>query len=299
MKLILVLLLVCNGITSAQTIQRSVMGSGGGISTNGTNSLRGTISQTAIGRTTQSPTFQSVGFWYSASQIIRSSGFGSLITIPSVEVQVGETVRIPLLLQLSSHLLETSAKTFTAKITFNASILEPKGNQFPYKRIGNQGELTIIGTVHDTSGVLAEMEFTAKLGDAEKTPLTIQSFLWNETNRVKILTKDGNVNLNGLCREGDTVRLIKRSNSASLINAYPNPASKNSTIEYQLSEQGHTTMYLLDEQGKINTTLFDMNSVQSGHYSFDADLQYVSSGSYFLILKTPSELFSKRFIIEH
>jgi hypothetical protein len=298
MKLILVMLMICTGFCTAQTIQRSVMGSGGGISTNGINSIRGTLSQIAIGRVAQSPSAHSVGFWYNASQLIRSSGFGSLITIPAVDAQIGEIVRIPLLLQQSSHLFGTSARTFTAKITFNASLLEPLGSNFTYKRIGNIGELTIIGEVKDTAGILAELEFTAKLGDAEKTPLTIQSFLWNETNRVKILTKDGSVSLVGLCREGDTVRLIKHTTSAALISAYPNPAVSVSTIEYQLSERGETSIYLVDEQGKLIATLYKSNISDVGHFSIDADLFYVASGSYFLILKTPNELFSKRFIIE-
>lgn len=298
MKLLFIVLITCTGFCSAQTIQRSVMGSGGGTSTNGTNSIRGTVSQTAIGRIAQSPSAHSAGFWYNASQMIQSSGFGSLVTIPTIEAEIGETVKVPLILQQSSHLFETSARSFTAIITFNASLLEPVGNKFTYKRTGSTGELTITGTVKDTAGILAEMEFTAKLGNAEKTPLSIQSFLWNETNRVKILTKDGGVNLIGICNEGDTVRLIKRTTSAALINAYPNPADNYTTIEYILSERGETSMYLMDVQGKIVTILYKLPSVIPGHYSFDADIEYVPSGSYFLILKTPSEMFSKRFLIE-
>lgn len=298
MKLFLFILITYSGICNAQSIHRSVMGSGGGSSTNGTNSIRGTVSQTAIGRIAHDKSVNSVGFWYNASQIIRSSGYGSLITIPSVEAQIGETVRIPLILQQSSHLLETSARSFTAVITFNASILEPVGSKYTYKRTGNKGELTVIGDVKDTAGILAEMEFTAKLGDAEKSPLTIQSFLWSETNRVKILTKDGNVNLVGVCKEGDTVRLIKRTAAAALIRAYPNPAVNTSTIEYQLSERGETSMYLIDESGKMVSPLYSSKSVSPGLFSFNAELQYVPSGSYFLILKTPSEIFSKRFMIQ-
>lgn len=298
MKTFLVMLVTCSGLCSAQTIQRNVMGSGGGMSTNGTNSIRGTVSQTAIGRITQDKSVNSIGFWYNASQIIRSSGFGSLITIPSVEAQIGETIKIPLLLQQSNHLFETSARSFTAIITFNASILEPIGSKYTYRRTGNKGELTIQGDVKDTAGILAEMEFTAKLGDAERSPLTIQSFLWNETNRVKILTKDGNVNLVGVCKEGDTVRLIKRTAAAALIRAYPNPAVTTSTIEYQLSERGETSLYLVDESGKIVSPIYNSKDVTPGLFSFDADLLYVPSGSYFLILKTPSEIFSKRFMIQ-
>lgn len=274
------------------------MGSGGGASTNGTNSIRGTISQTAVGRITRSPSAHSVGFWYNASQTIQSSGFGSLVAIPTVEAEIGETVKVPLILQQSNHLFETSARSFTAIITFNASLLEPIGSKFPYKRAGSIGELTVTGTVKDTAGILVEMEFTAKLGNAEKTPLAIQSFLWNETNRVKILTKDGGVNLTGICKEGDTVRLIKRTTSAALINAYPNPADNYTTIEYKLSERGETSMYLIDVQGKIVATLYRLPTVIPGHFTFDADIEYVPSGSYFLILKTPSEMFSKRFLIE-
>ncbi len=298
MKLLFLLLLSCSVICTGQTINRSVMGSGGGSSTNGTNTLRGTVSQTAIGRIAQSQARHSVGFWYNASQIIRSSGFGSVVVLPSVEVPIGQSVKVPLILEQSSHLLETSARTFTAVITFNASLLEPIGSTFPYKRTGNKGELTVTGMVTDTAGVLAEMEFTAKLGDAERTPLTIQSFLWNETNRVKIITKNGDLHLTGICDAGDTSRLIKRTGAAALIRAYPNPAVNVSTIEYQLSERGLTSVYLVDAQGKTLASLYQTDNAMPGHFSFDADMQLIPSGSYFLILKTPNEIFSKRFMIE-
>lgn len=298
MKLLLLLLLSCSVICTGQTINRSVMGSGGGSSTNGTNTLRGTVSQTAIGRIAQSQARHSVGFWYNASQIMRSSGFGSVVVIPSVEVPIGQSVKVPLILEQSSHLLETSARTFTAVITFNASLLEPLGSKYPYKRNGNKGELTVTGTVTDTAGVLAEMEFTAKLGDAERTPLTIQSFLWNETNRVKIITKNGDLHLTGICDAGDTSRLIKRTGATALIRAYPNPAVNVSTIEYQLSERGLTSVYLVDAQGKTLASLYQTTTAVPGHFSFDADVQLIPSGSYFLILKTPNEIFSKRFMIE-
>lgn len=300
MKTIIVFLgciaLVATEISAQIQMPRSVMGAGGGVSSDGRNIIRGTASQTAIGRITGQNRRNDVGFWYAAQQLLRASSAGALIVIPSVEAEVGKRITIPLLLQGSSNLFRTSARKFTAKIRFNASVAEPV-NSTGYTRVGDVGTVSVSGEAKDTSGILAQIEFQTKLGNAEKTELVIEEFRWLETDRVKIIQKDGQLALTGLCREGDTVRLIKRSVQAGLMSVYPNPAAEHFSADIQTAENGHTELYLTDMSGRRYPPFFT-GTPDAGIRTIECSAgDEIPAGAYYLMLRTPSELFTLPVVI--
>jgi hypothetical protein len=148
----------------------------------------------------------------------------------------------------------------------------------------------------DTLGILANLDFIVKLGNADSTLLQIEYFKWIEPNKVALMTRDGQIDVLGICREGESPRLLKRGNPTALLNIYPNPARDNTSINYTLNESGQTDIYLIDEMGKTALSLLSKNAIP-GSYSLKAKLEDIRNGSYFLILKTPSEMFTKKILI--
>lgn len=272
------------------------MGNAGGRSTSAQTTVHGTVSQTAIGRISSTAMNHNVGFWYGVQSWFSNNNFAALIVIPRVTGSIGNTVSVPLVLQQSKNLLQTSARKFEAVVRFNATMLEPSQTQ-GYRRTGDIGELTVTGATQDSAGVLATMNFTAKLGNAETTTMEIISFKWLETSRVNINTVHGEVALDGYCRNGDTVRLIKRGITAGIIKTYPNPAREFITLSCLLSEHGETQITLVDVNGKLELPLRIINAV-TGEYTLTLELpETLANGAYFLNVRTPSELFSSKCVV--
>ncbi len=291
------LMLFCSATSYSQAvIRRQVIANAGGTSTSAQTTIRGTVSQTAIGRIAPSNTQHNAGFWYGVQSWFSNNNFAALIVIPKVTGSIGNTVSVPLILQQSKNLLQTSARNFEAVVRFNATMLEPSQTQ-GYRRTGDIGELTVTGATQDSAGVLATMNFTAKLGNAETTAMEIVSFRWLETSRVNINTVHGEVALDGYCRNGDTVRLIKRGITAGIIKTYPNPAREFITLSCLLSEHGETEITLVDVTGKLQLPLTTINAV-TGEYTLTLELpETLANGAYFLNVRTPSELFSTKCVV--
>lgn len=273
------------------TISRDVVGSGGRAMQSGGHRLHGTISQTTIGRLKRyDDRRHNVGFWYKAWQ----GKAASIVMIPVVEAAPGEKVTIPLILVQSRRLFSAGARKFTARIRFNSSLLEPLGSPLQYQIDKGDGILSVSGEAHDTSGVLLGMEFLAKLGNSEMTPMVIEDFRWESERQVSVTKQDGEFRLLGVCREGGQIRLILSGESASIISAYPNPASAKATVEFQTSEIGPTRLYMLDLLGREVAEWFRQDVVPS-RYSVDIDLHALASGSYLLVLQTPTERITRAF----
>lgn len=289
---VLCILLLVIQIVQSQTIPHSVISGGATNAVSGNAMLRGTLSQTSIGRL-QGGARHNVGFWYAAQNAL--SNGGTLVVLPLTEGTTGVQVKVPLLLQQSKNLITTTypRRSFEATIRFNATVVEPV---LPYKRVGDVGTITISGTTGDSAGILAEIDFIPKLGNSDKTSLEIISFVWKDAPKMKTITKNGEVRILNVCREGDSIRLV-RTVAATMLTAYPNPAADHVTVDYTLGEHGTTSIELIDMQGKTVTTLLSGTS-KSGNFSNRLELMYIPNGSYFLRMRTPNEVFTTQITIQ-
>lgn len=288
------MLLLMLQLAQAQTIPHSVISAGATNAKAGNAAVRGTLSQTSIGRLQQGNTRHNVGFWYAVNRDL--SNGGTLVVIPQTEGTTGVTIKVPLLLQQSKNLITTTfpRRNFEATIRYNATVLEPIA--LPCTRVGDICTIKVKGTMGDSAGILAEMDFIPKLGNADRTALEIVSFVWTDAPTIKTITKDGEVRILDVCREGDSVRLVRQV-SATMLAAYPNPASSNIVVDYTLGEKGNTIIEMIDMQGKIVSTLFS-GDAKAGSFSDKVNLLYIPNGSYFLRMQTPNELFTKQITVQ-
>lgn len=286
------LLHTLNGI--GQIIPHSVISAGATKANSGNASLRGTVTQTSIGRVVQGTTRHNIGFWYAAQNAL--SNGGTLVVIPQTEGTTGVSMKVPLILQQSKNLITTTfpRRSFEATIRYNATVLE--SINLPCNRVNDVCTLTVSGTTGDSAGILAELEFIPKLGNADRTPLEIVSFVWKDAPAIKTITKNGEVRLLNVCREGDSVRLVRQV-AATMLAAYPNPASNHVTVDYTLGEQGNTTIEMIDMQGRVVATLLSGNS-KPGNFTDKINLLLIPNGSYFLRMQTPNELFTKQITVQ-
>lgn len=268
---------------------REVMGNGGEVMKSDEHTAHGTISQTTIGRVLRPDDYgHNIGFWYWAKK------FGSRVCVrlPRVAADAGSKVMIPLILEESQDLLRRGPIRFRGRIRFNGTLLEPTGLTPECSWEGNDCVLEVEGVAVTDVGVIAELEFIAKLGNDVNTPLIIEEFDWfpDDNRTIETVRKHGEFTLLGVCREGEGARLIL-SNSGGVVarvSAMPNPASEYVTVEFVAGERGVTRIGLVDGLGSERAVIVDQEVEGDRIYRVGFDLSTISSGSYFLVMKTPT-----------
>lgn len=298
--LLVLFILPASSLTSQSLIRRSTFGSSGGRTGTeaGTSTLHGTLSQTVIGRAGNAIPgggIHEAGFWRQG--LLPNSE--TIVLLPETEAYIAHTLRIPVELTSVTGSLAGSTRRFTMRIRYNATLLEPSGTTPQPLRTGDTSYLELSGTALLSPGVLAELEFVAKLGNDTTTPLTIEEFQWETTGeeRNRVITSDGMFRLLGVCREGDSVRLIHAAPSSARLLIRPNPAEERSIVQFTPTESGPTEMILYDLMGKEITHLRTFDAEAEQLYQIELDLQTIPGGAYTLLCRTPSRIITERLMI--
>lgn len=287
--------------SSAFQIIRDVNGYGGEAMTGKTMNLHGTVSQSSIGRLRRpNGSLHNVGFWYWA----KSSELYACVRMPLAQAEPGTVLNIPLLLEESSRLPVNGTLRFRARIRYNRTLLQPVNGTPECQWDGDDCILEVEGVVTANSietGVLANLQFLAKLGNAESTPLTIESLSWSNVGErtIRTVLKPGLFTLLGVCRVGGEIRLIHSTGPATRVRVWPNPAADQINVEFISREEGTVSLELVDAIGRQVGTLAEQQVDAVRLYSVALDLSNVASGTYFLVLRTPTDVKTTRLTVEH
>ena len=161
---------------------------------------------------------------------------------------------------------------------------------------GDDAIMTLSATVRDSIGIIAELPFVVALGSIEKSPLEIISVEWPRGGFIRSMNDDGEFTVIGLCREGDTVRLIKRSNATGIIGVSPNPIVRDAVVTISASEPGRYRVLLVDAMGRPQSELFD-EVVTAGRPDIALPSGFLPIGQYFVVLMNGQETYSRAVII--
>ena len=301
-SIIVIFLIVLNLQLYPQSLKRWVIGSGGTSTqhSQATMNIGFTVGQTYVGllKNSDLDTLHGVGYWYNAAYLSSIKIPVSMISIPSISGEIGNTVQIPILFKGSRFFNPEQIKNFEAVIRYNTTVLQPTGITPKSTLVsGDFAEVKISGTRIDTSSeIITEMDFLVRLGSVETTDLIIESFNWVESDIDTVLTSNGDLEVLGICREGDTTRLVKRTVPAEINAVSPNPAESFTVIEYSLSEKGYTKIELVDNLGSENYVLFE-GVAEPGKNSMFVDLSDIPSGLYMVMMITPTERISKKILV--
>lgn len=284
------ILLSCLCSMSAQTqLQRSVLSNGAVNARGASGGMRGTLSQSAIG-ISKSSTILSEGFWYRAPKAVTT------IVIPSSEGDIGTTVTIPIVLASSRNLLVNGPRQVIVNIRYNRTVLVHKGN-FPVRFDGDDAIITIAATVRDTVGIIAEMPFLVALGNTEKSPLTIESVKWPGNELIQSTLTNGEFTVLGVCKEGNTVRLIRRGTGTGIVNVSPMPVSSSADVVFSAGEAGHYRVILVDGMGRVVSELAN-SEFAAGRHTIALQSSEIPSGSYHVVLLSQKATHSRAIMIE-
>lgn len=282
----------------AQTIvSREVVAGGGGTLRGGERIVRGTLSQTAVGVLARpdASELQFAGFWHRA---YRPEAVTTL-SLPRIETTTRSRVVVELRLETTGNRSPFTPRPFTIRIRFNSTLLHPLEGTPACSYDGDDCIIEISDTARLENGVIARIPFITALGNAESTPLRIESVEWDKRGeeRIRVEKIDGELLLLDVCREGEEVRTI-RSGPVARLAIHPNPTSGDATLDLTPNESGPVTIRLVDPLG-AERLRFPTVSVEAGrHYPLQLSLSSLPSGVYTLLVQTPSGLSTKQLIIQ-
>ncbi len=212
----------------------------------------------------------------------------SVVGLPILEAEPGQEVIIPLTLRSQQFLTESGVTSFTSTLRFNSTMLTPAPGT-PTGRIENGVRIIDLTGPYAGDPLLSGLRFIATLGNAVSTPLILESFAWNNSN-VLVTRIDGRFDM-PVCRDGGE-RLLNGEGKLRLAQNHPNPFNSMTMIEYEVIERGGTQLYVLDALGRRVATLLT-DDVEPGAYRVAFDGRELSSGLYWIVLHTPSQVLTR------
>jgi len=80
------------------------------------------------------------------------------------------------------------------------------------------------------------------------------------------------------------------------LNIYPNPTSDNLYLEFFLEKENEITLEIYNSLGQLEQIIFQNKKYQKGFLNQKIPLDQLSSGTYFISLKTKEQNLLKRFV---
>jgi hypothetical protein len=135
-------------------------------------------------------------------------------------------------------------------------------------------------------GVLSDIWFYSALGDSECSAVNVKSFKWTGSLPCAVEKRHGEFCLIGVCKDGGP-RLIDPKGKVELRSVRPNPFDDKAEIELFVIEKGRTKLRVLSTLGETVAVVVDA-SLPEGAHTIGFDAGALSSGSYLLVLETPT-----------
>jgi len=207
------------------------------------------------------------------------------ISIAIDSANVGDTIKIPIILEKATNLDTAGITGFTASLHLNSTMLKPIGKTPGGSIVGNVRTIQIEGAVSENSEFLYEMEFVVTLGNSECTQIIIDEidFIGGDYRLEK---QDGVFCIKDLCKQNGT-RLFAETYPIYLSECVPNPAADEFLISFNLIEEAQTTLTIYNLFGTKILTIFDKVATAET-FSIKQDISDLTNGVYIVVLKTPS-----------
>lgn len=216
----------------------------------------------------------------------------ALFEVGSAAGAPGDFVSIPVYVRNPQYLAVSDADSFTTTLRFNASLLYPVDGTPEGAVVGNERVIPLSFPVNLADGQpAAVLRFRVALGNDTTTALSPDSVI-AVNGRAVTQTLPGRFTLTGVCREGG-VRLFDATDAAGIHLPRPHPASGTTDVWYDLIEEGTTALSVVDLLGRTVATPFHA-TMAPGSYRFPLDVSVLPDGMYFLVLRTPSQVYVQR-----
>lgn len=228
--------------------------------------------------------------------IVGEGSYRAFITLEipdTLKAYPGDIVSVPIIMTRHEFIQESGVKTIKAKLQLNPTLLittesTPEGILEDDKLIV---EVEFQCEEIPAGGKVAEFKFIAALGDKE-----FDAISFAEASPVEglatIETYPGQFTQLGVCKDGEP-RLFSSLETLQLLQSKPNPAEGKIEIEFEVIEKGFTELYIINADGLRVLSVLN-RLLEPGRYSESFSTSALPAGTYFYILKTPSDLLSKK-----
>jgi hypothetical protein len=224
------------------------------------------------------------GIGISDQNILRKAS----VCIDPTEASTGQTVTMPLMLKNSENLVVNGQSIgFSVKLRFNSTILAPVEKPDKDVITGTDRIIEISGSISEQSGIMKTMNYTTALGNAKCTDIIIDTVIWNDP-KVETVKENGRFCLTNVCPEGGD-RLVNPNGTTQILYVHPNPTSGDITIDFKLSESGFTEFLMMNYLGETVKKVSFGEVIDFNAQSMTLNLDDLSTGEYFLVLRTPEE----------
>jgi len=219
------------------------------------------------------------------------------ISIESFSGYPGDIIDVPIVLKnVGEQGIKNSITGFSFDLYFNSSLLEPLNVNYPIDIENNLRMLHFDLPLSFTEdSILTYIQFKVGLGNDTMTTLDLDNLYPMGSGKIVLTSEDGEFTLLGVCEQGDN-RLFESAGRISLQQNKPNPFSDKTTIEFEIIEYGRTSLIITDLLGNTIRTITD-DYLSPGVYSFELNSNDMNTGSYFYILKTPTQHLVRRMTI--
>lgn len=209
-------------------------------------------------------------------------------------IPIGTVIHIPLHLINNAAVPDGEAQEYEATIRYHRSVLHPLLPIVSHVDDGADRIIRIHGTrpASGSPAVLHEIPFLVTLGDVECTTVSIDTVIWNDATMAEIRRDHPCTLCVQVCREGGT-RLFLGTGRLQLQQNRPNPFNAITLIDITLIEAGWTEVVVQDILGRPVTTL-RKGWMEPGSYTLRYDGSTVQSGTYYIVLTTPSARIHRR-----
>lgn len=209
----------------------------------------------------------------------------------------GDIVSIPIKIKSVQSIIESGILGIQSKLTFNSTLLEPIDNSIVSEKTGFENTITLDMPFNEANGdILRTVDFIVGLGNDTITPLKLFDSHPIDAKKLRINETSSTFYLEGFCSDG-SLRLIDTEGEINLSQNSPNPFSDYTEIEFEVIENGLTELFLTDISGNhIKTILGEF--LPKGNHIIVISSEDMNSGHYFVNMRTPTKLYSRKLILE-
>lgn len=204
---------------------------------------------------------------------------------------VGDKVNLELVIIKPFEFNDDNAATgIKCDLILNAKLLIPDLQSHKGTIVGDNRvmplQINIPENVND-GDILASIPCTAVLDMFETTDITLTNI--SPVGGLIIIDSivQGGFALDNVCSQGGKKRFVTSEGVTQLMDIRPNPAENTCEIEYEMIESGKHEIYIINTFGRKVLTVFDGNGIK-GRAIETIDISSLTSGTYYLVLQTPT-----------
>lgn len=221
--------------------------------------------------------------------------------VTDLEGKIGEKIECPIYYKTATNWAKLNLKNIFFNLSFNSSMLFPINESTELKIHSDEiieGVRKLLISVPYKPGeqTINGLYFLVALGNNDQTELELKNAYCEGESRIFIETESALFKITDICQAGGSRLFDENGKQFLLEQNQPNPATSITEINYEVLEQGFTSLKLYTQTGELIKTFID-KYLLPGKYKIVFETSDLPNGTYFYILKTPTNTSTKTMII--